>query len=212
MDYGTPPTWSGYPIISLQHAIQPYTEREKKGLERSKWFMDEGSGYRAKQSTKPQTLGYALADSPVALLGWIYEKLHDWTDDYPFTDDEICTWISIYWFSTAGPAANIRIYYEATHKWNDPKNKVTRERVGEWIDHVKIGYSHQPMELRVIPKTWIKKLGNIVFERDSETGGHFFAFERPDQLVKDLRDMFRRGGGAYGVVRGRKGYHEGAKL
>jgi len=174
--------------------------------------MEEGSGYRSQQSTKPQTLGYGLADSPVALLGWIYEKLHDWTDGYPFTDDEICTWISIYWFSTAGPAANVRIYYESTHKWNDPKNKVTRERVGEWIDHVKIGYSHQPKELRVIPKTWIRKLGQVVFERDSESGGHFFAYEMPEQLVKDLRDMFRKGGGAYGVVQGKKGYKEAAKL
>lgn len=210
-DYGTAPTWSQYPLLSLQHAIQPYTEREKQGLKRSKWFMDEGSGYRAQQSTKPQTLGYALADSPVALLSWIYEKLHDWTDNYPFTDDEICTWISIYWFSTAGPAATLRIYYEATHSWNDPKNKVTRERVGDWIDHVKIGYSHQPQELRVLPKTWIRKLGNVVFEHDSESGGHFFAFEEPDQLVKDVRDMFKKGGGAYGVITGRNGYNESAK-
>lgn len=51
--------------------------------------MNEGSGYRVLQTTKPQTLGYALQDSPVALLAWIYEKLHDWVDDYPWTDDEI---------------------------------------------------------------------------------------------------------------------------
>lgn len=212
MDYGTAPNFTSYPLLTLKHATTPYTTREKKGLERSNWFMSEGSGYRAEQSTKPQTLGYSLADSPVALLAWIYEKLHDWTDDYPFTDDEICTWMSIYWFSTAGPAASVRIYYEATHSWNEPKAKVTRERVGEWIDHVKIGYSHQPMELRVIPKTWVSKLGNIVFQRDSERGGHFFAFEMPDQLVRDVRDMFRKGGGAYGVVKGKRGYKEVAKL
>lgn len=214
-DFGTAPNWSSYPLLSLQHAITPYSDREKKGLARSKWFLEEGSGYRSEQSTKPQTLGYGFADSPVALLGWIYEKLHDWTDDYPFTDDEICTWISLYWFSTAGPAANVRIYYEAVHAWSsaDPNvAKVTRERVGEHIDHVKIGYSHQPQELRPVPKTWVKKLGDVVFERDSERGGHFFAFEMPDQLVKDLRDMFRKGGGAYGVVKGRKGYHESARL
>lgn len=214
-DYGTAPDWSSHPLLSLKHALTPYTTREKAGLERMKWFMDEGSSYRAQQSTKPQTLGYALADSPVALLSWIYEKLHDWTDNYPFTDDELCTWVSIYWFSTAGPAANVRIYYEATHSSHTPtphREKVTRERVGEWIDHVKIGYSHQPQELRPVPKTWIQKLGNVVFERDSEQGGHFFAYEMPDQLVADLRDMFRKGGGAYGAVKGKKGYHEGAKL
>lgn len=214
-DFGTAPTWSQYPFTSLQHALTPYTEREKKGLERAKWFLTEGSGYRNEQGTKPQTLGYALADSPVALLGWIYEKLHDWTDDYPFTDDEVCTWISLYWFSTAGPAANVRIYYEATHHWstqNPRREKITRETVGEWIPHVKIGYSHQPAELRPVPKTWVKKLGNIVFDRDSERGGHFFAFEMPDQLVTDLRDMFGKGGGAYKVVKGKNGYVEKAKL
>jgi hypothetical protein len=45
-------------------------------------------GYSAEQSTQPQTLGYALADSPAGLLAWIYEKLHRWTDEYPWTDDE----------------------------------------------------------------------------------------------------------------------------
>lgn len=211
-DFGTAPTFATHPYLALKHAVLPYTEREKKGLARSKWFLEEGSGYRFEQSTKPQTLGYSLADSPVGLLGWIYEKLHDWTDDYPFTDDEICTWVSIYWFSTAGPAANVRIYYEAVHTFNDPKQRITRERVGEWIPHVKIGYSHQPQELRPVPKTWVAKLGNIVFERDHESGGHFFAYERPDYLVTDLRDMFRKGGGAYACIKDRRGYHVGSKL
>jgi hypothetical protein len=89
--------------------------------------------------TKPQTVGYALADSPVALLAWIYEKLHDWTDSYPWTDDEILTWVSIYWFSRAGPAASIRIYYEATHT----STQVTRERIQRYIG-VKLGLCYAP--------------------------------------------------------------------
>jgi hypothetical protein len=52
------------------------------------WFRKEGRGYFEEQSSQPQTLGYGLADSPVGLLGWIYEKLVHWTDDYPWTDDE----------------------------------------------------------------------------------------------------------------------------
>lgn len=75
-----PPTWTSHPLLALQHALQPYSERDRKGFERSKWFQEEGSGYRLLQSTKPQTIGYALSDSPVALLAWIYEKLHDWYD------------------------------------------------------------------------------------------------------------------------------------
>ena len=72
-------------------------------------FHKEGTGYSAVHSTKPQTIGYSLSDSPVGLLAWIYEKLHDWTDDYEWRDDEVLTWVSIYWFSTAGPAASLRM-------------------------------------------------------------------------------------------------------
>ena len=68
--------------------LTPLTDAEREGLERTKYFNDKGTGYVAVQSTKPQTLGYSLSDSPVGLLAWIYEKLVAWTDDYPWTDDE----------------------------------------------------------------------------------------------------------------------------
>lgn len=110
----SPPTFGKHPLLAIQHALTPYSEADKKGFARSEWFINEGSAYRTLQSTKPQTIGYAWNDSPVALLAWVYEKLHDWTDDYPWTDDEILTWVSIYYFSTAGPAASARIYYEVS--------------------------------------------------------------------------------------------------
>ena len=68
--------------------MTPLTDAERKGLQRTKEFFTQGSGYSAEHSTKPQTLGYSLADSPIGLLAWIYEKLVTWTDDYPWTDDE----------------------------------------------------------------------------------------------------------------------------
>ena len=213
MDYGSQPTWTANPRLAAQHAVTPYTQREREGLARTEWFLTEGSGYRAQQCTKPQTIGYAFADSPVALLAWMYEKLHDWTDEYPWTEDEVCTWISIYWFSTAGPAASARIYYEATHSWPDQKTpKITRERVAQHIPYVKIGLSHFPKELRVLPKTWTRVLGNVVFEKDHDKGGHFAAFERPDDIVSDLREMFGKGGAAYGLVKGKNGFPAGSRL
>ncbi|KAL6247466.1 hypothetical protein RBB50_005812 [Rhinocladiella similis] len=207
MDQGHAPSWTSHPSLALRHAVTPYTDAEKKGMERTKWFTAQGSGYRAEQSTKPQTLGYAVADSPVGLLAWIYEKLHDWTDSYTWTEDEVCTWISIYWFSTAGPAANMRIYYEATHAWDKPASRVTRDRVLGYIGGgVKLGLSHAPKELRVLPSSWTRTQGDVVFERTHESGGHFFAWEKPEYLVKDVRDMFGRKGGAFGVVKGLDGY------
>ncbi|MCJ1290298.1 hypothetical protein MMC34_001834 [Xylographa carneopallida] len=93
---GMKPSFFSNPILAIQHFLTPYSETEKKGLGRTQWFLQQGSGYRVLQGTKPQTLGYALADSPVGLLAWIYEKLHDWTDNYEWTPEEILTWVSIY--------------------------------------------------------------------------------------------------------------------
>ncbi|KAK0289372.1 hypothetical protein LTR35_002569 [Friedmanniomyces endolithicus] len=193
----SPPTWSSHPLLALQHAVQPYSEREKKGFERSKWFNEEGNGYRVLQCTKPQTVGYALADSPVGLLAWMLEKLVDWTNNYPWTDDDLLTWISIYHFSTAGPAASLRIYYEAVHS---ELGGVSRDRTQQWIGGVKLGLCHSPRELTVVPSTWARTLGPVVFESFKEKGGHFAAWEVPEEIVGDLRGMFGRGGKCYGIT------------
>ncbi|KAK5631957.1 hypothetical protein RRF57_007671 [Xylaria bambusicola] len=205
MDAANPPTFLGSPLLAIQHAITPYSKREREGRARTEWFIKEGRGYNLEQSTKPQTLGYALSDSPVACLSWIYEKLHDWTDNYPWTDDDVCTWMSIYWFSTAGPAASTRIYYETNHSNPTPENPraISRDVLRKYSPGVKLGYSHFPMDLTVLPSTWVRTLGNVVFERDHEDGGHFAAWERPDELVKDLRDMFGKGGALLVALRAR---------
>lgn len=152
-----PPTFASQPALALQHAITPYTEAEADGIKRSNWFLNDGQAYRQLQATKPQTLSYAFADSPVALLAWIYEKLVDWTHNYEWTDDEILTWVSIYWFSAAGPNAHIRIYYEAQH---NPTTQIPdRDRASQWVDHVKLGVAHFPNEITVVPRLWAKTLG-----------------------------------------------------
>ena len=195
------PTFGANPLLALEHAIRPYTKRDNLALERSEWFLNEGRGYGHIQNTKPQTLGYGLADSPLGLLAWIFEKLHDWSDSYPWTDDEILTWISIYWFSAAGPAASVRIYYESMHADVQWKSKATT-----WIPKVKYGLAYFPKDIYVVPKTWGRTFGDIVYESDAESGGHFAAWEAPESVAKDLRNMFGRGGGAFGVVKARSGY------
>lgn len=198
------PSFTSQPLLALWHALTPYSARDKEGFERSKWFLEEGTGYRLLQSTKPQTLGYALQDSPVALLAWIYEKLHDWTDGYSWTDDEILTWVSIYWFSTAGPAASLRIYYEALHgdESNDGNAStiVSRDRASQWIGKVKLGLCHSPRELTVVPHSWGRTLGPVVFESQKTKGGHFAAHEIPGEIVADLRAMFGKGGPCYRIT------------
>ncbi|CAG8962453.1 hypothetical protein HYFRA_00014183 [Hymenoscyphus fraxineus] len=180
------------------------TEREKEGLARTEWFGKEGVGYFHLQNTKPQTLIYGLNDSPAALLAWIYEKLHFWTDDYPWTDDEIFTWISIYAYSRAGPGASTRIYFEHFHGEGDTGI------VGAslYVPHVKLGIAHNPKEMSVQPFSWSRKLGPIVYDGIHDSGGHFMATERPQFLAKDLNTMFGKGGGAFGAVPGKNGYDD----
>lgn len=101
-----------------------------------------------------------LNTQQTALLAWIYEKLHDWTDGYPWTDDEILTWVSIYWFSTAGPAASVRIYNEATRP--QPYSDISSETLRGWIPHVKLGVAHFPRDINVVPGKWAETLGPVV--------------------------------------------------
>lgn len=195
----SPPTWTSHPFLALRHSLFPYSARERAGLARGQWFADEGSGYRVLQCTKPQTLGYALQDSPVALLAWMWEKLHDWVDDYRWTDEEILTWVSIYYFSTAGPAASVRIYYEATHPTTS-EGALHRDRTQKWIGGVKLGICHSPMELVVVPSSWARTLGPVVHEDFKKRGGHFAAYEMAEEIVGDLRKMFGKGGPCYRIL------------
>jgi hypothetical protein len=193
-------------------------------------FMKECMGYNKQQSTRPQTIGYALTDTPAGLLAWIYEKLLEWTDAYPWEDDEgrylwsfpacsgltrvtVLDWISVYWFSRAGPAAAGQIYYERQHAdLTSSKRYVS----------VPFGISLFPKELvqlplpcvpvlppvphAELPGRMIRAAHNVVFEGEHAHGGHFAAYEQPLALAGDLRKMFGRGGPAFGVVAGHDGF------
>lgn len=191
-----------YPELAAKWKSEGPSKADEDGFARTKWFKEEGFGYNLQHSTKPQTLGYSLQDSPVGLLAWIYEKLHDWSDAYPYTDEEVCKWVSIYYFSTAGPHASVRPYYERKHA-NDPSQPLI---VSGYIEHVKIGITKFPKELFVLPQRWNPTLGNVVFDKAYDSGGHFAAWEKPDELVHDLREMFSKIGGAYAAIKGRTGY------
>ncbi|KAM0151547.1 hypothetical protein ACHAQE_008485 [Botrytis cinerea] len=222
MVYAQPPKLFSNPIEKIGDMFMPYSELEKRAVERRKWFQAESRGYNVLQSTKPQTLAYGLADSPVALLGWIYEKLHDWSDEYPWSDDEILTWVSVYYFSTAGPGTPQRIYYETMHTSED--KECTVDKLQQWTADVKLGLAYNPKDLENVPKRWGRTLGNVVYEVENDSGGrvwhfllnkdcaanhsdrHFYSHEKPDLLVRDLRAMFGKGGKAFSIVQGRDGY------
>ncbi|KAJ5179235.1 alpha/beta-hydrolase [Penicillium capsulatum] len=85
------PTPATSPEVCAKMGETPLSNSEMKALERSAQFSKEGLGYYQQLSTKPQTIAYCLRDSPVGLLAWIYEKMHDWSDDYAWTDEEVLT-------------------------------------------------------------------------------------------------------------------------
>lgn len=209
------PEFSKNPLLWLHHAIAPYSAEEKTGAVRDKWFQTLGTGYSDIQTTKPQTPGYGVTDSPVGLLAWIYEKMHDWTDAYPWTEDEgttvtcrltiICTnynsvltWVSIYWFSRSSPAASFRIYYEMV--------QLGQRNIALAPQKTPLGVSFFPQDIHHHPRDAVRTMGNIVFESEHTKGGHFAAYEEPELLANDLRRMFGKGGGAFGVVKGSNGY------
>ncbi|KAH8808731.1 epoxide hydrolase [Xylogone sp. PMI_703] len=188
---------------ALSGYLPTHSSLELSLLERAKdWSSGSGRAYFAQMGTKPQTIGYSLADSPVGLLGWIYEKLVAWTDEYPWTDDEVLTWISIYYFSRAGPAAASFIYYEAE------SGSKTAESWGRLQSYLKVpmGLAYFPKELASMPRVWAEAAWNVVQVSTHEKGGHFAATERPDAIVKDLKELFGKGGKAFGVVKGKSGY------
>lgn len=137
------------------------------------------------QSTKLRTIGAAPADSPVALLAWIYEKLHDWTDSY-----HILTWVSIYWFAKARPGTSVRIYYEALHAKSG--SGITYDQLRSYIPEIMIGLLHLPRGISIVPSTWA--LGPDVRQSENTQGGHFATWEVPEAIIEDLFAMFGEGG------------------
>jgi hypothetical protein len=178
------PSPETHPELHAQLLSTPLSEAEKRGLERAGRFQTEGSGYYKQHSTKPRTIGYSLRDSPAGLLAWVYEKMHDWSDEYPWTDDEILTWVSIYYFSTAGPDASSHIYYAIEHR--QPNAFAATQ---SYVD-VPLGIARFNNDSVLLPKLWNQSLGPIVLESEHERGGHFAAWEQPDAIVQDLRSMF----------------------
>ncbi|KAH9974905.1 Alpha/Beta hydrolase protein [Lactifluus volemus] len=165
----------------LKYLFTPYTSREIQGITATQNVFKIGTGYFAEQSTKPQMLGQLIAG----------------TDSYPWSDDEVLTWVSIYWFSCAGPAASVRIYYELTK---------SHEAIMLPKSTVKIGISFFPKELSRFPRALLGAKAKVVFESEHDTGGHFAAYEEPEALVDDLRKMFGKSGPAASVVPGCPGY------
>jgi len=166
-------------------ATDDLTPTELKRLAASRAFASEGRGYFELLSTKPQTVGYALNDSPAGLAAWILEKFQGWSDsvgevERSFTKDELLTDISVYWF-TQTATSSARIYYEQRHAERKPDPKVT----------VPTACAVFPSEIITARRDWVQAGYNLVRWTEMPSGGHFAALEEPELLVEDIRAFFR---------------------
>src|SRR4029453_3283132 len=160
---------------------------EQRAVDAFKRFQTDGFGYFLEQSTRPQTIGYALADSPVGQAAWIYEKFHDWTDnngdpESALTRDEMLDNITLYWL-TGTAASSARIYFEHSGIASKGNSGVVDLPVGCSIFPREIVPPPGPSAERFFPK--------LIYWNELDRGGHFAAFEQPALFTKELRDCFR---------------------
>ncbi|MEY2404741.1 MAG: epoxide hydrolase [Acidimicrobiaceae bacterium] len=164
--------------------FEDLTERESAALASLANYQEVESGYSKQQSTRPQTLGYGLADSPAGQCAWILEKFWAWTDcdghpENALTRDELLDNVMLYWLPSAG-ASSARLYWESFN----------RNRTDEIS--VPTGCSIFPKEIIRISRRWAEsRFTDIRYWNELDKGGHFAAFEQPELFVNELRTFFR---------------------
>ena len=162
-----------------------YSEFDKGVLERTKWFSNTQLAYQAVQSSKTRTFGFSVHDSPAALLAWVADKLFAWADDYPWTPTEIITWTLLHYFP--GPTTALEFYRENLPPLFVPPPEMMQ---GNYVK-VPTGLSAFPKEALFAPRAWVEKENNVVFWKEHTSGGHFAAWERPEELVEDVTEFIK---------------------
>jgi len=165
------------------------TAMETKALEDMAFYDEWDSGYSKQQSTRPQTLGYALADSPVGQMAWIVEKFFAWTDcerdgvkhpEHALSKDELLDNVMLYWLNNCA-ASSARLYWESFRTPN-------LEPIA-----MPVGCSIFPREIFRSSRRWAEsRYGNIIHWNELDKGGHFAAFEQPELFLTELRTCFRQ--------------------
>ncbi|HJQ61156.1 MAG TPA: epoxide hydrolase [Vineibacter sp.] len=177
--------------ITLAMAARPKVEgeptpEEARALKGIKYYADWDSGYSKQQSTRPQTVGYALTDSPCGQAAWILEKFWAWTDcdGHPETilgRDELLDNVMLYWV-TATAASSARLYWESFGPDRRKPHTVT----------VPTGVAVFPKEIVPPVRRWMEdRYSNIRHWSEMPKGGHFAAFEQPELFIRDVRAFFR---------------------
>ncbi|MGV0852035.1 epoxide hydrolase family protein [Mycolicibacterium phlei] len=172
MPMGTPPK-----------GTTEFSPEELAAIERLEYYRKWDNAYAKQQSTRPQTLGYGLTDSPVGQLAWIVEKFWSWTDcdghpENVLHRDELLDNVMLYWV-TASAASSARLYWESFRAFGN----------GEPV-RVPTGVASFPKEILRSPRSWCESSYNITHWTTMPRGGHFAAFEQPELFVDDVVTFF----------------------
>jgi pimeloyl-ACP methyl ester carboxylesterase len=171
--------------------LDDLTDRERDALAALEHAAEWDSGYSREHATRPQTIGYALVDSPVALCAWIVEKFWAWTDcdghpENAIARDALLDNLMLYWLPRTG-ASSARLYWESIRQVNE----WISGRATDTVD-VPAGCSIFPRELQRPSRRWAeKRFLDIRHWNELDRGGHFAAFEQPELFVDELRTFFR---------------------
>jgi len=165
------------------------TGEEQRMMARAQRYRTELDGYAREQATRPQTIGYSLADSPAGLAAWIYTLFQDVTDsdgdpEKVIGRDEILDDIMLYWLPNAAASA-ARLY------WEDRQSNSMN--AGSWEpNRVPAGFSIFPGEAVQASRRWIeRRYATVLHYAQLEHGGHFAALEQPGILTDEIRTTFR---------------------
>jgi pimeloyl-ACP methyl ester carboxylesterase len=174
-------------VFPLQLPSDP-TPEEKRAIDAQTIYVTEQSGYFKLQSTRPQTLAYALADSPVGQAAWIYERFQSWTDNKgqpedALTPDQMLDDITLYWLTDTG-GSSARFYWESAH--NNPGGDYHVSRI-----ELPMSATIFPRDFYRAPKAWAQALWpNLFYWNEVDRGGHFAAWEQPVIFVDEMRKAF----------------------
>jgi pimeloyl-ACP methyl ester carboxylesterase len=177
-------------------AMPAETEQERAALEQTKTFRASGFGYFLEQATRPQTIGYALLDSPVALAAWMldhdtdaYQKIsRAFVDGQPsggLTRDHILDNITVYWLTGTGASA-ARSYWES--------GRAQALAAGQPPPQVKlpVGFTTFPGEIFRAPRSWVEQgYPTLTYFHEASRGGHFAAWEEPELFATEIRAAFK---------------------
>ena len=185
------------PALNDPAALPADTEQEQGALAAIKTFQTTGNGYFVEQSTRPQTIGYPLLDSPVSLAAWMvdhdtdayYKIASAFTEDKPsgnLTRDHILDNITLYWLTGTGASA-ARSYWEA-YGADAPGAGQTLPPDAQ----LPVAFTTFPGEIWRTPRSWVEQsYSNVVYFNEADKGGHFAAWEEPELFASELRAAFR---------------------